>query len=797
MTARRTLAIAAAALLCGVGDVLLVLGSEHFPDPGVWAVFGPVVGWSFVGTGLYAWRRRPESRFGLLMVLVGFAWFLGPLYAANSPLVFTLGIVASGLWGPIFGQLLLSFPTGRLPTRARRRLVAASYVLIPLAPVPALLVSDADEVITDCRGGCPRNVLLIERDAGLTDAALALGSALSLVLCLVAVGMLVRQWRAAAAPERRSLVPVFVSGGVSLALVAAYATTQVDARSVDGVRGLRRHAVRVPRGPGAGGPLRLARRAHAHGAARRTRPSARTCATPWRERSATPRWSSRSGCPSSTATSTPAGRPPSCPARTTHAAPSPRSTITAEHVAAIVHDRAQDTETVRAAGAATALMLENQRLDAELRARLVELRASRARLVEAADGERRRIERDLHDGAQSRLVALALNLRLARMSVSDGSDTAALLDGSIDELGQSLKELRDLARGIHPVVLSERGLEPAVRALAARAPVPVDIVGRATGRLPAAVETAAYFVVSEALTNVSKYAHAEHATVRVERVDGQLLVEVSDDGVGGASAGDGSGLRGLADRVAALSGTLEVSSPPGAGHAAASPAALLVSAVALRVVVAEDSFLLRAGVVRVLEDTGFVVVGEASDGEELLEQVREHRPDVVVTDIRMPPTHTDEGVRAAAVIRSELPQTGVVVLSQYVKESYAIQLLEASAAGVGYLLKDRVMEPRGFAEAVRQVARGGSALDPEVVAQMLDRRRRGGPLDELSERELDVLAGMAEGRSNAAIATGLGIGEHTLQRDVAGIFSKLELPDDAEGHRRVLAVLTYIRAQES
>jgi DNA-binding NarL/FixJ family response regulator len=170
----------------------------------------------------------------------------------------------------------------------------------------------------------------------------------------------------------------------------------------------------------------------------------------------------------------------------------------------------------------------------------------------------------------------------------------------------------------------------------------------------------------------------------------------------------------------------------------------------LRVVVAEDSFLLRAGVVRVLEDTGFVVVGEARDAEELLDQVREHRPDVVVTDIRMPPSQTDEGVRAAAVIRSELPQTGVVVLSQYVKESYAIQLLQDSAAGVGYLLKDRVMEPRGFAEAVRQVARGGSALDPEVVAQMLERRRRGGPLDELSARELDVLAGMAEGRSKRA-----------------------------------------------
>jgi DNA-binding NarL/FixJ family response regulator len=217
----------------------------------------------------------------------------------------------------------------------------------------------------------------------------------------------------------------------------------------------------------------------------------------------------------------------------------------------------------------------------------------------------------------------------------------------------------------------------------------------------------------------------------------------------------------------------------------------------LRVVVAEDSFLLRAGVVRVLEDTGFVVVGEAHDAHELLDQVREHRPDVVITDIRMPPTHTDEGVRAAAVIRDELPRTGVVVLSEYLKESYAIQLFEETAAGVGYLLKHRVMEPRGFADAVRQVAGGGSALDPEVVDQMIERRRRGGPLDELSERELEVLAGMAEGRSNPAIAHDVGMSDHAVQRHVAGIFSKLGLPVGTEGHRRVLAVLTYIRAQES
>ena len=236
-------------------------------------------------------------------------------------------------------------------------------------------------------------------------------------------------------------------------------------------------------------------------------------------------------------------------------------------VAAIVHDRAlgDEQETVRAAGAAAALLLENRRMEAELKARLVELRASRARLVEAGDTERRRLERNLHDGAQSRLTALALSLRLARGRVEDGSELAGILDASISELRLSLEELRELASGIHPPVLSEHGLQAALRGLAARTSVPVELVGSATGHLPAAVETAAYFVVSEALVNVTKYSQAAHATVRVERVNGRLLVEVSDDGVGGASPTGGTGLRGLSDRVSALSGTLELSSPPGEG----------------------------------------------------------------------------------------------------------------------------------------------------------------------------------------------------------------------------------------
>jgi DNA-binding NarL/FixJ family response regulator len=215
---------------------------------------------------------------------------------------------------------------------------------------------------------------------------------------------------------------------------------------------------------------------------------------------------------------------------------------------------------------------------------------------------------------------------------------------------------------------------------------------------------------------------------------------------------------------------------------------------AMRVVVAEDSVLLRAGVVHLLEAAGFDVVAQAGDAEELLREVWTHRPDVAVTDIRMPPTHTDEGLRAARTIREDLPGTGVLVLSQYAEEAYAIDLLGESAEGVGYLLKDRVADPRGFADSVRTVGQGGSALDPEVVAQMLSRPRASGPLDALSARQREVLARMAEGHSNNAIAEQLGMSERAVERDIGAIFTKLDLPAGNEGHRRVLAVLTFLRA---
>jgi DNA-binding NarL/FixJ family response regulator len=213
----------------------------------------------------------------------------------------------------------------------------------------------------------------------------------------------------------------------------------------------------------------------------------------------------------------------------------------------------------------------------------------------------------------------------------------------------------------------------------------------------------------------------------------------------------------------------------------------------VRVVIADDSVLLREGLARLLEDAGFEVVGQAGDGEDLVRKVGAHKPDAAVVDLRMPPTHTDEGLRAAKRIRERQPGTGVLVLSQYAEEEYATELLGDGAEGVGYLLKDRVADVDGFADAVRRVAEGGSALDPEIVQLMLG-RRRDEPLEELTAREREVLALMAEGRSNQAIAEDLVITERAVEKHVTSIFGKLGLPSTDETHRRVLAVLAYLRS---
>jgi DNA-binding NarL/FixJ family response regulator len=215
----------------------------------------------------------------------------------------------------------------------------------------------------------------------------------------------------------------------------------------------------------------------------------------------------------------------------------------------------------------------------------------------------------------------------------------------------------------------------------------------------------------------------------------------------------------------------------------------------VRAVIAEDTLLLREGIARLLEAEGIEVVAMAADLEELLRKVRGHKPDVVISDIRMPPTHTDEGLQAARLIREEFPGTGVLVLSQYLDEDYAYALLSDGTEGVGYLLKDRLTDGDRFVDAVRRVANGESALDPEVVSHLLGRRRdEPTPLDDLTERERAVLSEMAEGRSNAAIAQRMYLSDRAVERHVTAIFAKLGLDATPQSHRRVLAVLAYLRA---
>jgi signal transduction histidine kinase len=457
MTAARTRAVVIAALLAGGAVMALILSSDHQDNKAFWAILQPAVGWSFVGTGLYASRRRPDSRTGLLMIAMGFAWFLAALDASNSAVVFTFSLVAGGLFGATFLHLAQSFPTGRLAEPIDRALVIAGYVIFPLAFVPALLFAGQEEL--DCLD-CPDNLLQVADNETAAEILRGLGGALYFGLFVVVLIRAIRRWRASQGFERQQLTPVYVTALAAFLLVTGSNATGSDALAVGAVvvSGLLPFAF-------LGGLLR-------------------------------------------------------------------------SHVS---------------------------HLDAELQESLAELRASRARIVEAGDAARRRIERDLHDGAQSRLVAVSLLLRSARTRADSDDDLAALLDQAQEELQTSMKELRELARGIHPIVLTDRGLEPALRVVISRAPVPVTLEIDAAERLPPPVETAAYFVVSEALANVAKYARASQASVAVRRSNGRVTVEVADDGIGGANATSGSGLRGLADRVAALDGTLSLDSPKGRG----------------------------------------------------------------------------------------------------------------------------------------------------------------------------------------------------------------------------------------
>jgi signal transduction histidine kinase len=570
---RRALwALAGLGVLVGLADLALILSTDMLEVRGAWAAGTLVVGWGFIGVGLFAWGRRPDNRVGMLMAATGFAWFISGVSLSDLPLVFTFGQIFAALFLAVVVHLLLAFPSGRIQSLAERRILLAIYVLTTICSLVLWLFVEPAEL--DCPE-CPDNVILIDAKESLVTTLGGILNGVGALLVAAVVVVLVRRWRQATPAQRRFLVPVYSAGVAVLLLLTMLVALEaggVDMEALDAVwiaslvpfalvpylflgTLIRTRMIQS----GAVGEL-MARLGETPQRGELRDALARALGDPTLE---LVYW-----LPQDERFVDPAGHQVVLPEPG-----SGRAVTKVERdgacVAAIVYDEVAQQEQggyVDAVGAAASLALENERLEAELRSKVEELRASRQRMLSIGLEERRRLERDLHDGAQQRLVSMALNMRLARARLRQEPGRAeALLDSATDELEAALEELRELARGIHPAVLSTRGLDTALETLARRAPMPVELQRVPRERLPEAVELAAYFVVAEALTNVAKYASATHATVDVRRLNGRLLVQVSDDGVGGADPNLGTGLRGLADRLAVIEGRLEIDSVPGKG----------------------------------------------------------------------------------------------------------------------------------------------------------------------------------------------------------------------------------------
>jgi signal transduction histidine kinase len=561
---RALLVLGVVGFVAGAVPLALALADEGGHQRELIAITGPLIGWSFIGTGIFAWLRQPENRFGALMTAIGFSACLAGLRVATEPWVFIFGLLfITSQWALLY-HMLIAFPSGRLQSRVEILLVGLMYVNSLVVHPIWVLFADTGSV------GLTSNPLLID---GHDQLAADLGRARYwvAVVLLSALGViLARRWASASASQRRALAPVLVSGGLVMLLLLAWyiaLLAYVDQDAIDRLEDARYIVLATVPFAFVAGLLRsrvVGATAVSEVVARLGDPALRlggigeALAGTSLELA---RWSPDRG-----EYVDHEGEGIELPAEGSDRSFTPLEPG-AEPAAVLIYDRARDDERdlVRAVVAATTLTLENERLATDLSAKLQELTASRARIVESGDTARRRLERDLHDGAQQRLVSLALRLRVLRSRLGDDPVEARELDTASDELDLALEELRELARGLHPPALSEQGLEAALEGLAKRAPLPVDVETSSGERLPDRVESAAYFVVAEALTNVAKYARATRAGVTVSRSADRVLVEVTDDGVGGADPAAGSGLRGLLDRVAALDGTLEVDSERGRG----------------------------------------------------------------------------------------------------------------------------------------------------------------------------------------------------------------------------------------
>ena len=560
---RRTLVAGAVVYALAIGTWLLIEAPNavHLPPGGRSVLYiGVVLVWGFVGVGSYAWLRRPDNATGKLMVVVGVLVGLTGFQFFDTPALLGLGLAVDTLSGAVLIHLLLAFPSGRVEGRWARRVVVFGYVA-GFAQIPGLL-------FTSCEEGCTidENPWMIA-DVEVLSLIFGLTQAFSLLFAIVGgVIVLLYRWRTSNRSQRRGLEPVLLLGATILALGLGLVIANISGVAPEVFQILFFGAFALVPWAFLLGLMRTRffRTAAVGRVIERLTHDPRGVRDALAAELGDPTLEVAYWLPDRgyvDATGLPA------------AEPGPDQVMTqieneGRRVGAVIHDPVlcESPELLREAAAAAALAIENARLEVELRARLAALRASRARLVEAGDAERRRLGRDLHDGAQQRLVALMIELQLARERFeSDPAGARELVDSAFANAQEAVVELRDLAAGIHPAVLSQRGLDAALESLASRAKVPVELESDLDERLPSAVETAAYFVVAEALTNVTKYAEATHARVEVRRENGAAVVDIRDDGVGGAEIGAGTGLSGLTDRVGALDGTLSVESPRGAG----------------------------------------------------------------------------------------------------------------------------------------------------------------------------------------------------------------------------------------
>lgn len=513
----------------------------------------------YVTAGVIAWWRRPASRLGPLMVAGGLASAFSGWQLAESAGPYTFGAAFDIVPAALFIHVCLAFPDGRLRSKFEGALVGVAYASAVGLQLVKLALGGVD----------PANLVDVWRQPDLV-AMVEDVQLLSLsVCCLLALAVLMRRRRRLGRPRRRAIA--FVIDSFALALVMIAALFVMATFDWPGFREVQRVTLFVV----GLSPLafllglldaRLARSAVGDLIVElRGEPEPRRLRDALAHALRDPSLTLAYWLPNFQTYVDVDGHPVRLPDDdTTTATLIDRN---GEHVAALVHDPVLDDEhqLLEAVGAAAGMSLENARLQAELRARVDELRGSRARVIEAGQKERQLLERDLHDGAQQRLIALSLRLSLLKKSLPDEPEVRQELDAARSEIALSLEELRDVARGIHPAVLSGHGLAVAVESLSAHAPLPVRLEMCVEDRLPERVEVAAYYVISESLANVAKHAHASEARVSLERRDGYLVVEIVDDGDGGADTERGSGLRGLADRVEALGGRLRVWTPLGGG----------------------------------------------------------------------------------------------------------------------------------------------------------------------------------------------------------------------------------------